>query len=75
MCVFFLNYYYCFTSLYLSDSYVKNACFFPAAEGEEEESCCGHRRQSSDLQLREILRLVSAEGDVKHSHEEKGEWL
>lgn len=46
---------------------------FLPAEGEEEESCCGHRLKSSDLQLREILYIVSAEGDVKHSNEEKGE--
>lgn len=40
--------------------------------GEEEETFCGHRLKSSDLQLREILNIVSAEGDVKHSDEEKG---
>lgn len=50
---------------------MKHICVFSAAEGEE-ESCCGHRLKSSDLQLREILNIVSAEGDVKHSNEEKG---
>lgn len=51
---------------------MEHICVFSAAEGEEEESCCGHRLKSSDLQLREILNIVSAEGDVKHSNEEKG---
>lgn len=51
----------CFSKakLQLGDKYL-----FSAAGGgeEEEESCCGHRLKSPDLQLSEILDVVSAEG-------------
>lgn len=39
----------------------------------KERNCCRHSLKSSDLELRPVLYVVSVEGDVKHSNEEKGE--
>lgn len=40
---------------------------------ERKRRAAADRLKSPDLQLIEILYTVSAEGDVKHSNEEKGE--